>query len=323
MKKIVVIGGGTGSFVLLNALKHLPIKLTAVVNMTDSGGSTGKLRDQLGILPPGDLRQCLVALSEETGLWRQLFTYRFENGDLKGHNVGNILLSALEKIAPNYDGVLEAASKLLKTKGRVVPATLKQAQLCAEYENGDIIKGEGNIDEQIVRSSPIIRAFLEPNVEANPKALKAILEADTIIIAPGDIFTSIVPILLIGGIQETLIKTKAKLMYIVNLMTRAGQTQEFGVYKHIKTIEKYALRKPNYIVVNNARIPKGILALYSLEKEYPVIDDLALYDDVYNVLYGDMIEDDTYEKSNGDAVHRSLLRHSKEKLLAILESSLL
>ena len=171
MKKITVIGGGTGTFVVLSGLKSYNVNLSSIVTMTDSGGSTGRLRDQLGVLPPGDLRQSLVALSEASQLWRQLFLYRFENGDLKGHNFGNIFLSALEKVSENYDQVIDTASYVLQTKGTVIPVTFTKADLCVEYENGKIIREEGNIDEDNHESSRIKRAFLEPDAEANKRAI--------------------------------------------------------------------------------------------------------------------------------------------------------
>ena len=160
MKKITVIGGGTGSYVVLTALKTLPLDLAAIVTMMDSGGSTGRLRDQLGVLPPGDLRQCLVALSEAPELWRKLFLYRFENGDLKGHNFGNLFLSALEKVSEDYNTVLDTVSYVLKTKGKVIPVTFDKTHLCVQYESGTIIKGEGNIDENNPEMSRIVRASL-------------------------------------------------------------------------------------------------------------------------------------------------------------------
>ena len=162
MKKITVIGGGTGTFVVLSGLKKYPLDLSVVVTMMDSGGSTGRLRDQLGILPPGDLRQCLVALSDAPLLWRKLFLYRFEKGDLEGHNFGNIFLAALEKVSDSYDEAIETVSYVLKTKGNVIPVTLNKLHLVAEYENGKKVTGEGLIDENHSEKSRIKIAYLEP-----------------------------------------------------------------------------------------------------------------------------------------------------------------
>src|SRR3989338_2221566 len=180
MKKVTIIGGGTGTFVVLSGLKQHPFDLAAIVTMMDSGGSTGRLRDQLGVLPPGDLRQCLVALSDAPELWRKLFLYRFEKGDLAGHNFGNIFLSALEKVCDDYDTVIDTVSYVLKTKGLVLPVTYEKTHLCAEYENGTVIKGEGNIDEDNPERSRIVNAYLEPKVEVNQKAVRRILDSDFI-----------------------------------------------------------------------------------------------------------------------------------------------
>jgi uncharacterized cofD-like protein len=203
MKKATVIGGGTGTFVVLSGLKNMHLDLGVIVTMMDSGGSTGRLRDQLGVLPPGDLRQCLVALSEAPELWRKLFLYRFEKGDFEGHNFGNIFLSALEKVSSDYNQVLETASYVLKTKGKVIPVTLDKAHLCAEYENGTVLKGEGLIDENNGETSRIRRAFLEPVPRVNPLAVDRIRESDYIVIGPGDLYTSIIPVLLVPGMKES------------------------------------------------------------------------------------------------------------------------
>ena len=205
MKKVTVIGGGTGTFVVLSGLKEYPFDLGVIVSMMDSGGSTGRLRDQLGVLPPGDLRQCLVALSEAPLLWRKLFLYRFESGDLANHNFGNIFLSALEKVTKSYDKVIETVSYVLKTKGKVIPVTFDKTHLCVTYESGKTIKGEGNIDEDNKEKSRIKKAYLDPLVQANPEALKRIKQSNFIIIGPGDLYTSIFPVLLTKGIKEAMI----------------------------------------------------------------------------------------------------------------------
>jgi len=161
MRKVTVIGGGTGSFVVLSGLKKHPLDLGVIVSMADSGGSTGKLRDQLGVLPPGDLRQCLVALSDAPLLWRKLFIYRFERGELKGHNFGNLFLAALEKVSADYNEAIETTSYVLKTKGEVIPVTLTKTNLVAQYENGKVVKGEGLIDENQAERSKIKNIYLE------------------------------------------------------------------------------------------------------------------------------------------------------------------
>ena len=204
MKKVTVIGGGTGTFVVLSGLKRYPVDLGVIVTMMDSGGSTGRLRDQLGVLPPGDLRQCLVALSEAPLLWRQLFLYRFESGDFEGHNFGNLFLSVLEKVCSNYDEVISTVSFVLKTKGKVIPVTFANTSLCVQYKNGKIIKGENNIEENIHETSLVEKAFLDPSVKPNRQAIERIKESDILIIGPGDLYTSIIPVLLVEEIKKTI-----------------------------------------------------------------------------------------------------------------------
>lgn len=178
---VVVVGGGTGTYVCLSALKQYPINLSAVVSMTDSGGSTGKLRDQLGVLPPGDLRQALVALSESPDIWRKLFAYRFDSGDLQGHNFGNIFLSALEKITGLTSEAVEYAERILQTKGKVHPVTFTNCNLCAEYEDGTVVEGESRIDESEHKNSKISRVFLNPSATMNLSAKRALERADYIV----------------------------------------------------------------------------------------------------------------------------------------------
>lgn len=323
MKTVTVFGGGTGSYVVLSALKQLQIKLNAIVNMMDSGGSTGKLRDQLGVLPPGDLRQCLVALAEESNLWRKLFLYRFESGDLAGHNFGNILISALEKIAPSYDQVLDAASRVLKTKGKVIPVTLDRVHLIATYSDGTEIMGEGLIDNNSLSQRTIQSLRLEPFAHPNPKAIQAITNADAIIFSPGDLYTSLLPLLLVDHIKETIQNSSAKLIYIVNLMTRSGQTIGYTASTHIRRIEEYAGRAPDVVVMNNGSISDEVLSTYKAEGEYPVVNDLNGERFKGEIVEADLIDTTPYTQATSDVVHRSLLRHDPQKLLTVLSPYLL
>lgn len=318
MKKITVIGGGTGTFVVLSGLKQYALDLGVIVNMMDSGGSTGKLRDQLGVLPPGDLRQCLVALSEASLLWRKLFLYRFEKGDLKGHNFGNIFISALEKVSSDYNEVLENASYVLKTKGKVIPVTFEKSNLCVTYANGEILKGEGNIDENILKQTHIIKAFLEPTPKANHKAVERIIKSDIIIIGPGDVYTTIIPILLIPEIRKALQKTKARIVYIMNLMTKSGQTTNYTAQDHVRDIEKYLGRKPNYIIVNNGKVPKDILQWYMSKGEKVVVNNVNT--NVYTVIEDDLVSRTSYLKSTSDSLTRSILRHDGVKLANVINA---
>lgn len=318
MKKITVIGGGTGTFVVLSGLKDHSLDLSAIVTMMDSGGSTGRLRDQLEVLPPGDLRQCLVALSDAPELWRKLFLYRFEKGDLKGHNFGNIFLSALEKVCDNYDTVVDTASYVLDIKGKVIPITFDKAQLCVKYVNGKVLKGEGIIDENNDETSSIEEAFLEPNVNVNPEALNSILDSDYIIVGPGDLYTSVVPVLIVDGVKRAITESKAKIIYNLNLMTKMGQTTGYSATRFLKDITKYLGRQPDYVVVNNGDIPKNILEWYSSQKEMPVKNDLQDYHFSGYIINADVVNRTELVKNHVDSLTRSILRHDTDKLKKVL-----
>jgi len=312
MKKITVIGGGTGTFVVLSGLKKYPLDLSVVVTMMDSGGSTGRLRDQLGILPPGDLRQCLVALSDAPLLWRKLFLYRFEKGDLEGHNFGNIFLAALEKVSDSYDKAIETASYVLKTKGKVIPVTFNKLHLVAEYENGQKITGEGLIDENHSEKSRIKTAYLEPQGNANPVAIKSIEESEYLVIGPGDLYTSIIPVLLVNDVKEAMKKSKAKIIYIMNMMTKSGQTTNYKASDHVKDLVKYLGKEPDYILINNGSISEEILVSYKKYNEVKVVNDLN--NNGYQIVEKDLVDVKKVEKSSSDILYRSILRHDSEKV---------
>ena len=316
MKKITVIGGGTGTFVVLSGLKKYPLDLSVVVTMMDSGGSTGRLRDQLGILPPGDLRQCLVALSDAPLLWRKLFLYRFEKGDLEGHNFGNIFLAALEKVSSSYDEAIETVAYVLKTKGKVIPVTLNKLHLVAEYENGKKVTGEGLIDENHGEKSRIKTAYLEPQGKANSKAIKSIEESGYIVIGPGDLYTSIIPVLLVNDVKEAMKKSRAKIIFIMNLMTKSGQTTKYKASDHVKDLVKYLGREPDYILINNGTIASEVLASYERYNEVKVVNDLG--GNGYKIIEKDLVDVKKVEKNSSDILYRSILRHDSEKVAETL-----
>ena len=203
-KKIVVIGGGTGNFVVLQGLKKYPVDLTAIVSMADDGGSTGILRDELGVLPPGDVRQCLVALSDSSRLMRSLMNYRFENGGLGGHSFGNLLLSALEKVTGSFEKAVEEAGKILYIKGKVIPITTHQVRLKMVLNNRKILEGEKEIylSQEIDQGYKTI--YLDPYPKVNPRVLEEIRNADLIVIGPGGLYTSLIPNLLVEGVCEAI-----------------------------------------------------------------------------------------------------------------------
>lgn len=318
MKKIVVIGGGTGTFVVLSGLKKYPLDISVIVSMMDSGGSTGRLRDQLGVLPPGDLRQCLVALSEASELWRKLFLYRFENGDLESHNFGNIFITALEKIIGDYQKVVDTASFILRIKGKVIPVTFDQVHLCVKYEDGEVIEKEAEIDNAIHKFARITEAYLKPAAKPNNEALEAIGDCDYIIIGPGDLYTSLIPNLLVDGIVEAIKNSPAKIIMIMNLMTKRGQTTSYTARDHLLDLEKHLKRKIDMIILNNKKIDPEIIGHYIQSGEKQVIDDFDDIKNTRNIIYADLISEKKHIQSQNDHAVRSLLRHDSDKVASVI-----
>lgn len=320
-KQVVVIGGGTGTFVALTGLKKYPVYLSAIITMMDSGGSTGRLRDQLGVLPPGDLRQALVALAESDKLWRDLFLYRFVNGDLKGHNFGNIFISALEKVTGSIEAAVECAAMILDTHGDVIPVTFANSQLCVELDDGKVIKGETHIDEPDEKEvrSRITRAFLEPNAPANKRAIEAIEQADLIIIGPGDLYTSIIPNVLVTGMHEALEKSKAKKVFVMNLMTKYGQTTGYTAKDHVTDLVRYT-GPIDAVLINTEKPLEPVLDKYERAQELVVVNDLD--DSGMTVIATSLMDDKQIHKTNGDSIKRSVIRHHPDKLAKKLISLL-
>ena len=276
-KKFVVIGGGTGSFTVLRGLKKHTNQITAVVNMFDSGGSTGMLRDEFGVLPPGDVRRCLLALSsDEDGIMRKLFSFRFEkDSSFNGHSFGNLLLTVLTQITGNEVEAIKECSHILNIKGRVLPVTIDDANLCAVLENGKIIKGETNID--IPKHDPNIHVesvFLEPECYVFSDVVEAILEADVIVIGPGDLYTSVIPNLLVKGVPEAISQSKATKIYVCNLMTKHGETDNFKASDFAKEIVKYLKCDLDFVICNSKKSSKELLDKYSKEKAHTVEIDM-------------------------------------------------
>ncbi len=318
-KKVTVMGGGTGTFIILSGLKKYNLDLASIITMMDSGGSTGKLRDQLGVLPPGDIRQSLVALSEASSLWRDLFLYRFEKGDLKGHNFGNIFLSALEKVSGDYNKVIELASYVLRTKGKVIPVTFDKVNLVVKYLSGKEIVGEGNIDSNKTELSGIKEISLDKNAAANPQAISRIKTSDLIVIGPGDLYTSIIPTLLPVGVKDALVRTSAKIVFVINLMTKLGQTTNFTAKDHVRELEKYLGREVDIVLMNNTRIPADIKRWYEEHSEKEVLDDLKS-DNKHKIIRDNIIDRHPVSQNKADKLTRSVLRHSSYKLARLIRS---
>lgn len=319
--KIVVIGGGTGTFTVLSGLKRYPVDLTAVVAMSDDGSSTGRLRDEYGVLPPGDLRQCLVALSEADGYMRELFNFRFDRGDLKGHSFGNILISTLEQITGSIDQALVHAADILKIRGAVVPVTLDNVRLVTELVNGKRLEGEHELDDyQLISKFGIKRMTLTPTARANKRALAAIKEADLVIIGPGSLYTSLVPNLLVRGIPRALAKTSAHIVFICNLMNKHGQTDDFTLPDYVRTLEAVAgFRIFDTMLYNTKRPPARLLKKYMDEGE-PIARGLHSALAGRAVVGRDLLADAITPRKAGDRVVRTLIRHDPDKLAkAIME----
>ena len=270
--KIVVIGGGTGSFTLLQGVKRYAKHVTALVNMADDGGSTGQLRDELGVLPPGDVRQCLVALSDSPKV-RDLFNYRFDEGSLKGHAFGNLFLTALEKMTGSFGEAVELAGRVLNIEGRVEPVTLSDVTLCVEGVDGRPVKGQFTIAHQEIAKRPKI--WLEPTAVANPAAVRAILRADLVVVAPGNLYGSLAPVLVIDGIRRALHETRAKCVYVCNLVTKPGPTDGFTVKDFASEIERLAGSEfLDYVVFNNDEPSPELMEKYAHGGELVVKYDL-------------------------------------------------
>jgi len=317
--KIAVIGGGTGSFTMLSALKAHTEHLSAIVNMVDDGGSTGVLRDELGVLPPGDVRQCLVALSDSSKL-RELFNYRFEEGTFGGHSFGNILLTALEKVSGDFRGAVDTASEILQIKGKVVPVTFDNVRLRMEWPDTKVIlNGERVIDAHYFRYDPRrAKLSLVPSAKANPEAVAAIEDADVVVIAPGDLYTSLGPLLIIDEIAAALKRTKAKCIYVSNLVTKDGQTAGFKVSDHANEIERFVGGSfLDYVLYNKQQPDESAIHRYEAEKAYLVqADEDALFKANYTAIAGNFLGNIASENGVDRLlpVTRSLIRHDTEAI---------
>lgn len=320
--RIAVIGGGTGSFTMLSALKQYTKQLAAIVSMADDGGSTGVLRDELGTLPPGDVRQCLVALSDSPKI-RDLFDYRFEEGTFGGHSFGNLLLTALEKVTGDFSEAVETASDILRVRGTVVPATLDNVRLKMEWADTSVVlHGERVIDAEFFRHDPRKADLsLVPSAGANPTAIAAIEQADIIVIAPGDLYTSLGPLLVIDGIAAALKRTKAIKVYVANLVSKKGQTDGFTVSDHASEIERFAgLNCLDYVIYNNEAPSPEVAARYEAEGGYvTVADEEALHHAHFQAVGGPLLGKMAVSHTNDSLpVTRSLIRHDGDAVAKLI-----
>jgi uncharacterized cofD-like protein len=307
----VVIGGGTGLSTLLRGLKILSTNLTAVVTVADDGGSSGRLRREIGVLPPGDIRNCLTALADEEKLLTELFCYRFTAGDgLNGHSFGNLFLTAMSEITGDLERAVIASSKVLAIRGDVLPATLSDVQLWAELADGRRVEGESNITEA---GGKIVQFGCTPaNPPALPRALNAIEEAEFIIIGPGSLYTSVIPNLLVPAITDAIARRRVPSVYICNVMTQPGETDHYTVADHIRAIDRACgYRKLFDAVLVQRRLPsERALRRYAAENAQPVYLD---FDEVLHlgrrVIRADVIDEDP---------QTGYIRHNSERLARVL-----
>ena len=308
--RIVAVGGGTGLSVLLSGLKNYSSNISAVVTVADNGGSSGRLREQFDVLPPGDIRNCLVALSDSPALMRDLFQFRFDgNSEFSGHSFGNLFLTVMTRLTGDFEKAIKETSKVLALRGQVIPSTLGDVTLVAHYQDGSVVIGE----EQIPKARKAInRVSLAPEQPlATPDALKAIKEAQIIVLGPGSLYTSIIPNLLIKEIAQEIKNSEAIKVYVCNVMTQPGETDGYSVSDHIKALVNHSYSHIlDYCVVNNGEVPAEILERYSVDNSLLVVNDRKKIENLgYRVVEEDfsMIQD-------------GVIRHDSDKLAKIILS---
>ena len=314
--KVVVIGGGTGLSTMLRGLKLYTDNITAIVTVGDDGGGSGKLRADLGMLPPGDIRNCILALADTEPIMEDLLKYRFTEGTLKGQNFGNLFLAAMAGISENFEDAVQKMSSVLAVTGKVLPVTLDDMKLIAELENGNIIEGESIIPSEALKQNSRIKTLKINPEKAKPlvDALMAIEDADAIIMGPGSLYTSIIPNLLVEDIVESIGRSNAIKIYVSNVMTQPGETDDFTVSDHIKTLMKYSGKDSvQYVIANNGTIPKDIEERYKnegsklVQLDYEEIDKLGV----------EVIETDLVKITKG------YVKHDSKNLAQILMTTIL
>lgn len=320
-KRIVTIGGGTGSFTLLTGLKKYPVDLSAIVSMADDGGSTGVLRDELGVLPPGDVRQCLVALSQSSEKMRELMNYRFSEGGLSGHSFGNLLLSALEKINGSFGKGIEEAMKILNVSGEVIPVTDHDAKLRLRLGNGSILEGEDAINHGDIQTAGMKKLWYGSKVGAYAKAIDRVQRADAIIIGPGNHYCSILPNFVVDSFAKAVLESSAKVVYVCNLTNKKGHTIGWTLDDYVASLEKYIGKGRVDFVVVNTKMPKkeliqkyertegaGTLVRFDAEKENT--------ERTYKMALARVISDIVPKAQPGDTIAalRAFIRHDSDRL---------
>jgi len=315
--KVTVIGGGTGTSTVLEGLKGFrDLDLTVIVGMMDDGGSNAVVRDEFGLLPLSDLRKSIIALSEEndSGILRDLFTYRFSQGEgLKGHTLGNLLMVAMTEIAGSEVEAIEMFRYLFSVAGDIVPVTLDKVTLVAEYEDGGRVIGEHLIDEP-KENRKIKKFYLDSKAKAYRGGIEKIASSDYIIIGPGDLYTTTLANIIVEGIPKALQKSKAKLIFIPNLMSKIGQTRGLTLGSMLELMEGYVGRAFDYVLVNSGRIPKEAYKRYVKDGEHLFDDDLGFDDKKRTIIRADLVANSVIKRAKGDKLVRSLVRHDPQKV---------
>jgi len=305
--KIVALGGGTGLGTLLRGLKRVTTNITAVVTVFDDGGSSGRLRREQGILPPGDIRNCLVALAEAEPLMTRLFEHRFKGGDLDGHSFGNLFIASMSQVAGDLETAVKESGKVLAIRGRVLPTTLHDVTLCAEFEDGGVVEGESAITKA---GRAVRRVYLKPaSVPPLADVLEAIADADLIVLGPGSLYTSVLPNLLVDGVADAIRRARATKVYVCNVMTQHGETRGFKASDHARVLLEAGGAGVFDHVLVNTRPPRSaaLLARYAQERAEPVEADVAAVEALgCRCLAGDLLSED------------GLVRHDARKVTAVL-----
>jgi len=323
--RVVAIGGGTGLSTLLRGLKKEVggeiRELTAIVTVADSGGSTGRLRKIYQIPAPGDIRNCIVALSESEEVMQKLFQYRFKGGELEGHAFGNLFLTALTDITGNFLEAVKLTSQILRTKGEIIPSTVEDVHLVARFSDGEMIRGEEEITEYGKKGGARIEdIWIEPEGAKAPiEAIAAIETADVILIGPGSLFTSIIPNFLIGDIRESVKRSSALKIFIVNAMTQPGETDDFTAYDHLATFLKFSgIERVNAVIVNTRMPPNDVLRKYVAQGQEPVVPDVGkIAKENISVFAEDLIgERDSFVRHDPDRLTEVILKISKNEILS-------
>ena len=308
--KIVTVGGGTGLSVLLSGLKEYTSNITAIVTVADDGGSSGRLRQQFDILPPGDIRNCLVALADASTLMRDLFQFRFDqSSELSGHNFGNLFITVMTRLTGDFEKAIKETSKVLALRGQVIPSTLNNVALVAQHQDGTTTEGEDRIPKAHL---PIDKVYLKARGSsvATPEAIKAIEEAQVIVLGPGSLYTSIIPNLLIKEITDSIVASGAIKIYVCNAMTQPGETDGYSASDHIKALIRHSHASIfDYSILNTGEISKDALKRYAQEDSYPVVNDTKKIESMgYRIIEDDII------------IAKDVVRHDPLKLAKVIIS---